>query len=201
MQEIKLLVVDNNDSFTYNLVELLRQLQQELGLEITVCPVGELNLAEVDRYTHILLSPGADVPMAYPQMFSLLADYHQTKSILGVCLGHQTLCQFFGGHLYNLGQVRHGRNGRLQQLAPSPLFTGLPSDFEIGLYHSWAISQQDFPQALEITALCNQGIIMAVQHRQYPLYGVQFHPESFITQQGKALLKNWLLTTRNRQKR
>ena len=196
MKEINLLVVDNNDSFTYNLVELLRQLKRELGIRITVCPVQQLKIDEVDNYTHILLSPGADIPQAYPKMFELLECYYQTKSILGVCLGHQTLGVFFGGRLYNLPQVRHGQSRHLQQLAKSVLFQHLPKEFSVGLYHSWAISRQDFPTELEITAICEQGIIMAMQHKQYPLYGVQFHPESFITQQGKILLKNWLLADR-----
>lgn len=184
-----LLIVDNHDSFTFNLVDLLRQ----IGVEMEVVSVEELNLDEVERFSHILISPGPDVPRAYPNLFAMLERYHQTKSILGVCLGHQTLCEFFGGTLYNLNNVRHGQQRELRQLRPNPMFQGLPTQFRVGLYHSWGILQKPLENTpLVATAECEQGVLMAFRHQNLPIYGVQFHPESFITEYGRELLINWL---------
>lgn len=158
-----------------------------------VVSVEKLNLDDVEKFSHILISPGPDVPRAYPQLFDMLARYHRTKSILGVCLGHQTLGEFFGGQLYNLNNVRHGQQRPLIQLADNPLFTGLPNRFQIGLYHSWAILQNSLENTpLVTTAVCDQGILMAMRHQSLPIFGVQFHPESFISEYGEQLLKNWL---------
>lgn len=184
----RLLIINNQDSFTYNLVDVIRR----LAVPFKVVNVQELDLNAVDHYSHILISPGPDVPRAYPQLFAMLERYHQSKSILGVCLGHQTLCEFFGGELYNLDKVRHGRTQRLQVRSPSVLFQGLPSEFQIGLYHSWAIREHNFPAALSITAHCAEEVVMAFQHNHLPIYGVQFHPESFMTEHGEQLLRNWL---------
>jgi para-aminobenzoate synthetase component 2 len=193
-----LLIVNNHDSFTYNLVDLLRRIR---GLEMVVCDTEQLNLQQLDLFSHILISPGPDIPQAYPQLFELLKHYHTQKSILGVCLGHQTLCQFFGGSLYNLPQVRHGRSAMLHQnsdqqstalngIEKSLLFKNLPRSFKIGLYHSWAV--ENLPSCLQATAFDQNGTLMAMQHRTLPIYGVQFHPESFITEYGELLLRNWL---------
>lgn len=186
-----LLIIDNHDSFTFNLVDLLRKMQ----LESTVVSVENLDLDEVEKFSHIMISPGPDVPRAYPQLFAMLARYHQHKSILGVCLGHQTIGEFFGGELYNLTQVRHGQQRPLIQQQPNPLFAGLPERFAIGLYHSWAISQKSLENSpLVATAVCDQGVLMAMKHQSLRLYGVQFHPESFITEHGAQILRNWLAT-------
>lgn len=186
-----LLLIDNHDSFTFNLVDLLRK----IGVETKVVSVEALNLAEVDAFSHIMISPGPDVPSAYPQLFAMLERYQYTKSIFGVCLGHQTLCEFFGGTLYNLDNVRHGQQRPLTQILDNPLFDGLPKQFNIGLYHSWAISQNSLANTpLVATALCDQNVLMAVKHTHLRLYGVQFHPESFITEFGEQLLRNWLKT-------
>ncbi|TCP95544.1 para-aminobenzoate synthetase component 2 [Cricetibacter osteomyelitidis] len=184
----KLLLIDNHDSFTYNLVDLLRK----LSVDFTVKAVELVSVTEVTNYSHLLISPGPDVPKAYPQTFEILEKYHREKSILGVCLGHQMLCEFFGGVLYNLNHVRHGQEGLLTVNKNSLLFKGLPKQFDIGLYHSWAVSAVDFPQDLQITATCQDEIVMAMQHKTLPIYGVQFHPESFITQFGREMLENWL---------
>lgn len=184
-----LLLIDNHDSFTFNLVDLLRK----IAVKTDVVSVEALDLEAIEPYQHIMISPGPDVPEAYPQLFEMLARYHQQKSILGVCLGHQVLCQFFGGTLYNLGKVRHGQTAMLTQLSDNPLFSGLPYQFQIGLYHSWAISQKSLINSpLVPTAECDQQILMAVKHATLPLYGVQFHPESFITEHGEQLIRNWL---------
>lgn len=184
-----LLIIDNHDSFTFNLVDLLRK----IGVEMQVVSVEELDLDDVERFSHILISPGPDVPRAYPKLFEMLARYHQTKSILGVCLGHQTVCEFFGGELYNLETVRHGQQRPLQQKQSSLLFKHLPEHFHIGLYHSWGISQKSLENTpLVSTATCDQNVLMATEHKSLPIYTVQFHPESFMTEYGEQILRNWL---------
>lgn len=186
----KLLIIDNHDSFTFNLVDLLRK----INISAKVVLVEELNLDEVESFSHILISPGPDVPKAYPQTFAMLERYHQTKSILGVCLGHQTLCEFFGGTLYNLENVRHGQQRTLTQIEPNPMFNGLPKQFQIGLYHSWGILQNSLENTpLVATAICEQNVLMAFKHKDLSIFGVQFHPESFITEYGKEMLENWLV--------
>lgn len=184
-----LLIINNHDSFTYNLVDLIRQ----FDVPFSVVNVEQLNLDEVDNFSHILISPGPDVPNAYPQLFAMLERYQHRKSILGVCLGHQTLCQFFGAELYNLLAVRHGQARKINVLQEkSSLFAGLPAQFQIGLYHSWAVSTERFPSELEITAVDDENVVMAIQHRYLPIYGVQFHPESYISEGGRILISNFL---------
>lgn len=190
-----LLVINNHDSFTYNLVDLLRRIN---NVAMTVCDTEKVNLHAVEQFSHILISPGPDIPTAYPQLFEILKNYHQKKSILGVCLGHQALCQFFGGKLYNLPHIRHGRSAVLNQImiqnqSKKPLlFKNLPQSFKIGLYHSWAVDQHSLPTCLQTIATDQDGTIMAIQHRTLPIYGVQFHPESFISEYGEQILRNWL---------
>ncbi|QIM63785.1 anthranilate synthase component 2 [Pasteurellaceae bacterium Orientalotternb1] len=184
-----LLLIDNHDSFTFNLVDLLRK----IGVKVEVVSVENLDLNAVENFSHIMISPGPDVPRAYPQLFEMLARYHQTKSIFGVCLGHQTICEFFGGTLYNLNTVRHGHQRLLTQTSVNPLFNELPQTFNVGLYHSWAISQNSLQNTpLVATAFCDQDVLMAVKHSSLRIYGVQFHPESFITEYGEQILRNWL---------
>lgn len=190
-----LLIIDNHDSFTFNLVELFRQIGLKVGQDMVICSVDNLDEMNIELFSHILISPGPDVPRAYPQLFTMLSHFYQTKSILGVCLGHQTLCEFFGGQLYNLNFVRHGQQRQLQQIIRSPLFADLPEQFNIGLYHSWAINADSLTNTpLQVTASCDQEVVMAIQHHTLPIYGVQFHPESFITEFGKNILQNWLNT-------
>lgn len=188
---MKLLIINNHDSFTFNLVDLIRR----LNVPFDVLNVEHLQENTAEDYSHILISPGPDVPSAYPQLFAMLEKYHQTKSILGVCLGHQTICEFFGGGLYNLENVRHGQKRRLKVRSDSPLFFNLPKAFDIGLYHSWAVREDDFPKDLEITALCDENVVMAIQHKHLPIYAVQFHPESYISEYGEQILRNWLNAT------
>lgn len=188
---MKLLIIDNHDSFTFNLVELVRR----VDVSFDVINVEDLQENTPESYTHILISPGPDVPRAYPQLFEMLARYHQKKSIFGVCLGHQTLCEFFGGTLYNLAQVRHGQKRALKVRSNSPLFLGLPREFAIGLYHSWAVQRENFPHELEITAMCDEDVVMAMQHKSLPIYSVQFHPESYMSEHGEQILRNWLNIT------
>ena len=186
---MSLLIINNHDSFTFNLVDYIRW----LNVPFQVVNVEELDLDAVGDFSHLLISPGPDVPRAYPQLFELLARYQHSKSILGVCLGHQMLCEFFGAELHNLPSPRHGQAKRLQCVAESLLFKDMPQAFQIGLYHSWAVSELNFPSALQITARCDDNIIMAMQHKTLPIYGVQFHPESYISEYGEQILRNWLL--------
>lgn len=184
-----LLIIDNHDSFTFNLVDLIRK----IGVKMKVVNVEALDLDEVEQFSHILISPGPDVPRAYPQLFAMLERYHQTKSIFGVCLGHQTICEFFGGTLYNLNTVRHGQQLPIIQQQPNRLFDSLPEKFHIGLYHSWGILQNSLENSpLVATSTCSQNVLMATQHESLPIYTVQFHPESFITEYGEQMLRNWL---------
>ncbi|OOF58747.1 anthranilate synthase component II [Rodentibacter myodis] len=187
---MKLLIINNHDSFTFNLVDLIRR----LDVPFEVLNVEDLKENTPECYTHILISPGPDVPRAYPQLFEMLETYHQRKSILGVCLGHQTICEFFGGTLYNLAAVRHGQKQHLKVRSNSALFLGLPKEFEIGLYHSWAVSTANFPEVLDVTAVCDEEVVMAMQHKSLPVYGVQFHPESYMSEYGEQILRNWLGT-------
>lgn len=188
---MKLLIINNHDSFTFNLVDLIRR----LDVPFDVLNVEDLQTNTPENYSHILISPGPDVPRAYPQLFAMLEKYHQQKSILGVCLGHQTLCEFFGGALYNLKAVRHGQKRTLKVRSNSTLFSGLPDEFQIGLYHSWAVHEDNFPEELEITAICDEKVVMAMQHKNLPIYGVQFHPESYMSEYGEQILRNWLQIT------
>ncbi|AHN71927.1 anthranilate synthase component II [Aggregatibacter actinomycetemcomitans] len=185
---MSLLIINNHDSFTFNLVDLIRR----LAVPFQVVNVEDLDLDAVENFSHLLISPGPDVPRAYPQLFALLERYHRCKSIFGVCLGHQILCEFFGAALYNLPSPRHGQAKLLYLVSDSPLFKNLPPSFQIGLYHSWAVGEPHCPTQLQITARCSDNIIMAMQHKTLPIYGVQFHPESYISEYGEQILRNWL---------
>lgn len=184
----RLLIINNHDSFTYNLVDLIRR----LNVAFQVVDVECLDLNDIEKFSHILISPGPDVPSAYPALFAFLEKYHHKKAILGICLGHQTICEYFGATLYNLSAVRHGYARQLKVRSNSALFSQLPSEFRVGLYHSWAVAKNHFPHELQITATCEDDIIMAFQHRTLPIYGVQFHPESYISEYGEQLLRNFL---------
>lgn len=184
----RLLLIDNQDSFTYNLVDLIRRLE----VPFEVISVENLPQFDLDKFSHLIISPGPDVPSAYPQTFAMLEKYYTRKAILGVCLGHQTLCEFFGGSLYNLKEVRHGQVKRLKVRSNSSLFCYLPKEFNVGLYHSWAVNPSDFPAELTISATCSDEIIMAFEHKTLPIFGVQFHPESYISEYGLEILQNFL---------
>ncbi|MEY2901957.1 MAG: hypothetical protein RLY89_1063 [Bacteroidota bacterium] len=190
---MKILVFDNYDSFTYNLVHLVEQIT---GNRVDVYRNDELPLEKVKDYDKILLSPGPGVPSEAGLLLPLIKEYAATKSILGVCLGHQAIGEAFGGTLTNLSTVYHGIATPVQQLANegkhSRLFEGLAEEFVVGRYHSWVVDQQDFPTDLQITAKEAHGYIMALEHKAYDVQGVQFHPESILTPDGAIILKNWL---------
>lgn len=186
---MKILLVDNYDSFTYNLLHILK----ELGAEVEVHRNDKISLDEVDRFDKILLSPGPGIPSEAGILLPLIKRYAPTKSILGVCLGEQAIGEAFGAKLINLTDVHHGICSDIRVLKEDRLFEGLGSSFRAGRYHSWVVSKEDLPECLEITADdFIEGQIMALRHRQYDVKGIQFHPESVLTPEGKRIIANWL---------
>jgi len=187
---MRILVFDNYDSFTYNLVHLL---QKNTSAKIDVFRNDEIALEEVANYDKIVLSPGPGVPEEAGLLLPLITEYASTKSILGVCLGHQAIGQAFGGTLLNLSSVFHGVATPVTfTKKDAPLLQGLPQEMQVGRYHSWVVSNEGFPKDLEITAVDEWGHIMALQHKTFDVQGVQFHPESVLTPNGESLLQNWL---------
>jgi anthranilate synthase component II len=188
---VKLLVFDNYDSFTYNLVHLVKQVDKDI--DVDVFRNDEIPLEKVKDYDKIILSPGPGIPSEAGQLLPLIKEYAGSKSMLGVCLGHQAIGEAFGGKLVNLSTVYHGIALNCQlQIAHCPLFKDLPEEIPVGRYHSWVVSEEGFPEELEITAKDDNGYIMALQHKTYDIQGVQFHPESVLTPDGETILRNWL---------
>lgn len=186
---MKILLLDNYDSFTYNLVEVIRQ--QNLGVEIDVIRNDKITVEEVAEYDKILLSPGPSVPENAGIMLDLIKRYASEKPILGICLGHQAIGQAFGGKLLNIQPVMHGIQSKAI-LDNHDLFEGVNNEISIGRYHSWVIDEVGFPDDLEILARSEDGQIMAVQHKEYDICGLQFHPESVMTPEGSRILRNWI---------
>lgn len=186
---MRLLVLDNYDSFTYNLVYILR----ELGYYPDVVRNDAIELEDVSRYDKILLSPGPGIPRDAGIMQSLIVEFAAQKSILGVCLGHQGIGEVFGARLENLGQVLHGVSHQAFVTdAADRLYHNLPNQITVGRYHSWSIVRASMPAHLCITAEDEQGRILSLAHRTYDVKGVQFHPESVLTQHGTQMIRNWL---------
>lgn len=186
----KVLVIDNYDSFTYNLVHILRTLIAEEDLVIVRNDAFEI--ARANDFEHILLSPGPGVPKDAGLMPEVIKTYAPTKNILGVCLGHQAIGEAFGSALLNLPQVYHGVVTSVELQNHDALFDGLPPQFEACRYHSWVIDKDHLSEDLEVTSVAENGNIMSIKHKQYQVRGVQFHPESIMTQHGHQLIKNWL---------
>ncbi len=187
---MNLLILDNYDSFTYNLVHLVRQ----MSCEPVVARNDKITLEQVNSFDKILLSPGPGVPSQAGIMLELIKTYASTKSILGVCLGHQGIGEAFGAELYNLPKVYHGivTTTYLEKGANSKLLEGVPETFDTCRYHSWVVKPDTLPTDLVITATNGQDTIMGLKHRNYDVEGLQFHPESFLTQHGNVIIKNWL---------
>ncbi|MDA3614905.1 anthranilate synthase component II [Polluticaenibacter yanchengensis] len=188
---MNILVFDNYDSFTYNLVHLVEKIIHQ---KIDVYRNDTIDMADIKKYDKIILSPGPGIPEEAGLLLPLIKEYAATKSILGVCLGHQAIGEAFGGKLTNLSNVYHGIATPIRILKETnpPLFQGLPQTIEVGRYHSWVVDTDNFPQELEITAYSEEGYIMALQHKKYDIQGVQFHPESVLTPQGEAIIRNWI---------
>ncbi|GGZ26052.1 aminodeoxychorismate/anthranilate synthase component II [Echinicola pacifica] len=187
---MKILVLDNYDSFTYNLVYIVRELGY--GAQMDIFRNDKIALEDVAKYDKILLSPGPGVPADAGIMPALIQKYAPTKDILGVCLGHQAIGEAFGSGLNNLTEVVHGVASVVKVLGEDLIFEGIPSSFNIGRYHSWVIDEASLSDELLITAKTPDGQIMAVKHKSYKLRGVQFHPESVLTENGAKMIANWL---------
>jgi anthranilate synthase component II len=187
---MKILVFDNYDSFTYNLVHLVEKI---LHTKVDVFRNDAISLEEVKAYDKIILSPGPGVPSEAGLLLPLVKKYAATKSILGVCLGHQAIGEAFGGSLINLDTVFHGVATPIKIIKETaPLLKGLEQQVEVGRYHSWIVDEKTLPAELEITAIDSNGYIMAMQHKTYDVQGVQFHPESILTPCGEQIMRNWL---------
>ncbi len=186
----KILVLDNYDSFTYNLVHILVELGHKK--EMDVVRNDKISLDEVDAYDHILLSPGPGVPRDAGIMPELIKKYAPTKNILGVCLGHQAIGEAFGSELYNLPIVYHGVVTNVNVVEHDTLFEGVPEVFKVCRYHSWVIKPENISSDLQVTCTDKSGQVMGIRHRQYNVRGVQFHPESVMTEHGKKIISNWL---------
>lgn len=187
---MKILVFDNYDSFTYNLVHLVEKIT---GDRPDVFRNDELQLEDVEKYDRIILSPGPGVPKEAGLLLPLIKRYASSKPMLGVCLGHQAIAEAFGAKLTNLQTVYHGVAGKMiRSEVPAVLFRGLKNEFEAGRYHSWIVEKESLPADFEVTATDENGHIMAMQHKNFDLQSVQFHPESILTPDGEQILRNWL---------
>lgn len=185
---MKVLLLDNHDSFTYNVRELLRK----IGCDTTVLTTDKLEDITTSSFDKLILSPGPGLPSESSVMDQVINYYKASKSILGICLGHQAIAIHFGAELVNLPEVFHGQSHRLQVNNSAKLFANLPTNFWVGLYHSWAVTRDSIPDTLRVTALSEKGIVMAIEHKHFDLHGIQFHPESHISEYGRELVKNFL---------
>jgi anthranilate synthase component II len=183
---MRVLILDNYDSFTYNLYDYVAAVIPDTD----VVRNDEVDLSKLDGYSHLILSPGPGLPNESGQLMQVVAQYAQTKPMLGVCLGMQAIGQYFGAELYNQEVVRHGVQTRCQQIASSFLFEDVPHEFEAGLYHSWAL--RNIPAELKVSCRSAEGVVMGIEHQHLPVFGVQFHPESVLTPHGKQIIHNFL---------
>ncbi|MGP1590901.1 MAG: anthranilate synthase component II [Prevotella sp.] len=184
-------LIDNHDSFTYNIKHLIEQ----TGCAVDVFDSLSLDINFLVNYEKLIIGPGPGLPSDYPNITSLLERYAQTKSILGICLGHQAIAQYFGAQSYNLKEVFHGITSILSVDNRNVLFRGLPSKIPVGRYHSWAVSSETFPYSLKITAQTDDNVIMGLQHTFYNICGIQFHPESILTPHGEKMMFNWIFSS------
>ena len=186
---MKILVFDNYDSFTYNLVQYLERVG---GVTVDVVRNDKISLKDIDKYDKILLSPGPGLPSEAGILLDVIKEYAPKKSILGVCLGQQAIGEVFGGKLKNLDSVYHGVATDMEIVKEDFLFKGLPSKFKAGRYHSWVVDEKTFPSDLEITCKDENGFVMGLRHKKYDVRGVQFHPESVLTEFGQEMISNWV---------
>ena len=185
---MKIVIIDNYDSFTYNLSHLVK----ELGADVTVLRNDQFTLPQLQPFDRIILSPGPGIPSEAGLLLVVIRTYAGHKPMLGVCLGHQAIGEVFGAQLVNLSEVFHGVATEGTQLGNDPIFAGLPRRITMGRYHSWVVDKESLPDTLEITALSDEGQIMALRHRSYNIHGIQFHPESVLTPQGHDIVRNWM---------
>lgn len=187
---MRILVIDNYDSFTYNLVQYIERIP---GMEVTVARNDKIGLEAVAAFDKIVISPGPGVPDEAGISKPLIDMYGPAKSILGVCLGHQAIAEVFGGTIRNLERVYHGVSSSMKKIVGDDyIFRGLPQVFDAGRYHSWIVEDETLPGCLEVTVRNGAGEIMALRHREFDVRGVQFHPESVLTEYGGMIIKNWI---------
>ena len=185
---MKTVIIDNYDSFTYNLAHLVK----ELGAEVDVLRNDKFELEELEKYDKIILSPGPGIPEEAGLLLEVIRTYAGRKPMLGVCLGEQAIGQVFGGKLTNLSEGFHGIQTNVKIKNKDYIFDGLPTEIPVGRYHSWVVDADGFPEELVVTAISPEGQIMALKHREYDVHGIQFHPESVLTPDGKQIVGNWL---------
>jgi anthranilate synthase component 2 len=185
---MKIVIIDNYDSFTYNLSHLIKS----LGAEVDVVRNDQFQMADLEGYSKIVLSPGPGIPSEAGLLLDVIRTYAGMKPILGVCLGHQAIGEVFGGQLENLSEVFHGVATPCHIVADDPIFSGIDRDITVGRYHSWVVSNENLPDCLEVTAVSDEGQIMALRHRELNIRGIQFHPESVLTPDGRKMLQNWM---------
>lgn len=193
---MKIAIIDNYDSFTYNLAHLVR----ELGAEVDVLRNDKFRLDELEAYDKLMLSPGPGIPQEAGLLLEVIRMYAGRKPMLGVCLGHQAIGEAFGARLENLKEVYHGIQTPVSLLEEEAggdyIFRGLPCRIRVGRYHSWVVSADSIPTCLQVTAMAD-GQVMALRHREYDIHGIQFHPESVLTPDGKVIVRNWMLGAKN----
>ena len=185
---MKIAIIDNYDSFTYNLAHLVKA----LGAEVTVLRNDQFNIEALEAYDKIILSPGPGIPSEAGLLLDVIKTYASRKPMLGVCLGHQAIGEAFGARLENLSEVFHGVATPAHIVADDPIFCGLPKTFTVGRYHSWVVATDQLPDCLTVTAVSDEGQIMALRHKEYDIHGIQFHPESVLTPEGRIIIKNFI---------
>ena len=185
---MKVFILDNYDSFTYNLSHYV----ESFDVEVCVRLNDQFELSEIEEFDKIILSPGPGLPKDAGKLMEVIQQYHSTKPILGVCLGMQAIGDFFGEKLINLETVKHGVQEEILITSPSPIFETIDSSLLVGLYHSWAIQPFENNVNIEITSKSEFGVTMSIQHKKLPVYGVQFHPESILTPEGKKIIENFI---------
>jgi anthranilate synthase component II len=187
---MNILLIDNFDSFTYNLVQLI---EDSVACRPVVLKYDEVNEKVVSGFDRIVISPGPGIPDDFPDLQRYVRSFYATKSFLGICLGHEAIAMAFGAELENLGEVYHGTiKPAIIQKRDHFFLKNIPDRFNAGLYHSWALVEKSLPEELEVLATAEDGIIMAIAHRNFNLVGVQFHPESFMTEHGQQMIRNWV---------
>ena len=185
---MKVIIIDNYDSFTYNLFGYVR----DLGFDCQAVRNDKFELKDLEKYDKIILSPGPGIPSEAGLLLDVIKEYAGKKPILGVCLGHQAIGETFGGKLTNLTEVFHGVATSCKLNGNDYIFDGLPTEIEIGRYHSWVVDKENLADCLEVTSVSDEGYIMSLRHKQFDIRGIQYHPESVLTPDGKTILKNWL---------
>ena len=185
---MRILIVDNYDSFTHNLYHYVSQFEKN----VEVVKNDKISLTEVEKYDKIILSPGPGLPNEHKNLKEIIEQFSSTKSILGVCLGHQAIAEYFGTQLKNLEDVMHGISTKIIFIKEDVIFKNIPDQIKVGHYHSWVIDEKTLPSCFEVTSKNEDGIIMSIRHKEYDLKGVQFHPESILTQHGLLMIKHWI---------